>query len=313
MRPSTLDFLDKARMLINKEPDWEDPELINRIWSKDDIAKAFGVPGSKVKLEPKCSNVSPEARRVQTEIYDSIAATSSIIPCSIEEHICNKIDEAVKTAVNKLDYKDYCNHDIELTNKISKENTNMPTKNHQYECPRIHIDGIIPRLELNVELNTNKKEYNTMYSNNRKPKSIYIKPTGIIRRDDTTRVDWEDGTHTVIVRDEKSPELDMFYTFCIAFTKKIMGSTGAIMNAIKANDTDAIEKARAEAIAEANKKAEEEAKKMKEAMEKAEFEAAVQAQMFDHKVREEAIRRIMAKEEKEANKTNKIIDKFLKE
>lgn len=241
---------------------------------------------------------SSDARNLQMELYDTLAGVSSLIPPSLEEKVHEKINEMCK-----------------------KENANMPTKNHEYfmklleeaglkcvgaeynyncdeRATEVKFRGIIPdELRLN---NANKKEYNTMY-NNRKPNRLYIKPTGIIRRDDTTRVDWEDGTHTILVRNETSPELDMFYTFCIAFTKKVMGSTGAIMKTIKEHDTDAIEKARKEAIAKANKEAEEETRKLKEEMEKAEFEARVCEEMLCHKVREEAIRRLMAKGEKELN------------
>lgn len=303
MRASTLDYLDKMRMLVNKEPDWNDPEIIDRVWSKDDFKPKYLCGWEK---RPHSKD-----RNLQMEIYCTLAGVSSLIPPSLSEKINEKINEIVK-----------------------KENTNMPTKNHEYfmklleeaglrnttcevsftpyEDTRIRIDGILPT----VELNTNKKEYNTMYNNKNRSnakKNIYIKPTGIIRRDNTTRVDWEDGTNTIIVLEEGKQDLDMFNTFCIAFTKKIMGSTTAILNTIKNNDTDAIAKARAEAIEKANKEAEEEAKKMKEELEKAQFEAAVKEEMFKNNVREEAIRRLMAKERKEEIKMVKDLCNRLKD
>ena len=288
MRPATLDYLDKMRILANMKPDWNDSEIVNR-WSKGAFKPKYLAEFKKIPRS--------EDRNLQTEIYDTLAGVSSLIPPSLEEKVYEKINEICK-----------------------KENTNMPTKNHEYfmklleenglkavtcsvdwtsyEPVSIHIDGILPT----VELNNNKKEYNTMY-NNRKPKNnshcTYVEPTSIIRRDDTTRVDWEDGTKTVIVLEEGKQDLDMFHTFCIAFTKKVMGSTTAILNAIKNSDTDAIEKTRKEAIEKANREAEEEAKKMKEKADKEAFEAMVREEMLCYKVREEAIRRLMVKERKE--------------
>ena len=151
-----------------------------------------------------------------------------------------------------------------------------------------------------------KKEYNNMYTNTTKDayKPNYRIPTcsGIIRRNDTTRVDWTDGSKTVIVLEEGQKDLDMFHTFCIAFAKKCFGSTTNIMNVIKKCDTDAIEAARKKAVEEANKQAEEETKKLKEEMEKAAFEKAVQEKMFENAVFEEAIRRIQIREERKMNK-----------
>ena len=316
MSPSTFDYLEKMRMLMDKEPDWHNPEIIDRVWSKDDFKpKYLGTWGDYIDAKRELHRLDSYDRL--KDMYSMLATDKTIIDGT------KMASDAIKSIAKSA-----------TSNK--KENINMPTTNHEYyrnlleeaglQCvsadytrnigtcgTEVTIRAFIPD---EIRLNTNKKEYNTMY-NNHKPKSnshcTYVEPTGIIRRDDTTRVDWEDGTHTVLVRNENSPELDMFYTFCIAFTKKVMGSTGAIMKTIREHDTDAIEKARKEAIAKANKDAEEEAKKCEEERKKAEFEAMVREEMLCHEVREEAIRRLMAKERKEEAKTNRVIDKFLEE
>lgn len=127
--------------------------------------------------------------------------------------------------------------------------------------------------------------------------------TGIIQRDRTTIVTWDDNTKTVIVAEEdvKKNDYMMFEAFCIAFTKKMLGSTTKILNTIKENDTDTIEAARKKAIEEANKKAEEEAKAALEKEANDAFEAAVQQKLFEDRVIEEAIRRIQIRNERKTN------------
>lgn len=85
----------------------------------------------------------------------------------------------------------------------------------------------------------------------------------------------------------------LFDAFCIAFTKKMLGSTTKILNTIKENDTDTIKAAR--------KKAEEEAKAALEKEANDTFEAAVQQKMFEKRVIEEAIRRISIREARRVN------------
>lgn len=136
-----------------------------------------------------------------------------------------------------------------------------------------------------------RKEYNTMYKTE-KERNPYPKCTGIIQRGRATIVTWDDDTKTTIVAEEGEEVLDMFHAFCIAFAKKMLGSTTNILKTIEANDTDAINKRK--------KEFEEQIKKnMREANKRAEkiaFERAVQAKMQDERVREEAIRRISEKE-----------------
>ena len=191
-----------------------------------------------------------------------------------------------------------------IKNYIRVESMSMTQSPDEY--PEIEIRGYIPQ---NALCNTMKKEYDKMYKN--APKMP--KPTGIIRRDNTTRVDWDDKTYTIIVLEEGKEDLDMFHTFCIAFTKKMMGSTTNIMKAIEENDTDTINRKRAEAIEKANKEAEEETKKLKAKVEKAAFEDMVKREMLEHKVREEAIRRLMKQEGADIRKTEKITDRFIGE
>lgn len=144
-----------------------------------------------------------------------------------------------------------------------------------------------------------KKEYHKMYKNPAKIPNC----TGIIQRDLSTIVTWDDNTKTVIVAEKGFDENEhmLFDAFCIAFTKKMLGSTTKILNTIKENDTDTIEAARKKAIEEANKKAEEEAKAALEKEANDAFEAAVQQKMFEDRVIEEAIRRIRIRNERKTN------------
>ena len=144
-----------------------------------------------------------------------------------------------------------------------------------------------------------KKEYHKMYKNPAKIPNC----TGIIQRDRATIVTWDDNTKTTIVAEKGFDENEhmLFDAFCIAFTKKMLGSTTKILNTIKENDTDTIEAARKKAIEEANKKAEEEAKAALEKEANDAFEAAVQQKMFEDKVIEEAIRRIRIRNERKTN------------
>lgn len=140
-----------------------------------------------------------------------------------------------------------------------------------------------------------KKEYHKMYKNPAKIPNC----TGIIQRDRATIVTWDDNTKTTIVAEEdvKKNDYMMFEAFCIAFTKKMLGSTTNILKTIEANDTDTINKRKKE-IEEQIKKTMREAN---EQQEKARFEAAVQAKMYEDRVIEEAIRRIRIRNERKTN------------
>ena len=140
-----------------------------------------------------------------------------------------------------------------------------------------------------------KKEYHKMYKNPAKIPNC----TGIIQRDRATIVTWDDNTKTTIVAEEdvKKNDYMMFEAFCIAFTKKMLGSTTNILKTIEANDTDTINKRKKE-FEEQIKKTMREAN---EQQEKARFEAAVQAKMYEDRVIEEAIRRIRIRNERKMN------------
>lgn len=215
------------------------------------------------------------------------------------------------------EYVDYVKHDIELTNAlcnaIKKVNLEEERKNNTMyivdtEYYRKQIENVVK--DASIEIDCHPKYARPLVrikgyavENNKAAfKTGCPQCKGIIRRNNTTRVDWADGTRTVIVLEEGKEDMDMFHTFCIAFTKKMLGSTTAILNTIKECDTDAVEAARKKAIAEANKQAEEEAKAKNELLEKLRFEKAVQEKMFEERVIEEAIRRISIQEERRMNR-----------
>ena len=140
-----------------------------------------------------------------------------------------------------------------------------------------------------------KKEYHKMYKNPAKIPNC----TGIIQRGRATIVTWDDNTKTTIVAEEdvKKNDYMMFEAFCIAFTKKMLGSTTNILKTIEKNDTDTINKRKKE-FEEQIKKTMREAN---EQQEKARFEAAVQAKMYEDRVIEETIRRIQIRNERKTN------------
>lgn len=140
-----------------------------------------------------------------------------------------------------------------------------------------------------------KKEYHKMYKNPAKIPNC----TGIIQRDRATIVTWDDNTKTTVVAEKGFDENEhmLFDAFCIAFTKKMLGSTTNILKTIEKNDTDTINKRKKE-IEEQIKKTMREAN---EQQEKARFEAEVQAKMYEDRVIEEAIRRIQIRNERKTN------------
>lgn len=81
-----------------------------------------------------------------------------------------------------------------------------------------------------------KKEYHKMYKNPAKIPNC----TGIIQRGRATIVTWDDNTKTTIVAEKGFDENEhmLFDAFCIAFTKKMLGSTTNILKTIEKNDTD---------------------------------------------------------------------------
>lgn len=140
-----------------------------------------------------------------------------------------------------------------------------------------------------------KKEYHKMYKNPAKIPNC----TGIIQRDRATIVTWDDNTKTTVVAEKGFDENEhmLFDAFCIAFTKKMLGSTTNILKTIEANDTDTINKRKKEFEKQIKKIMRE----ANEQQEKARFEAAVQEKMYKDRVIKEAIRRIQIRNERKMN------------
>ena len=153
-----------------------------------------------------------------------------------------------------------------------------------------HKDNVPDRLLREAEMiyeKEVKKEKETM-------RTAIPSTVGVVQRKNTTVVNWDDGVKTVVTLKEEDCLDMMFIGFCIAYTKKMLGSTTNILKTIEKNDTDTINKRK--------KEFEEQIKKtMREAndqQEKARFEAAVQAKMYEDRVIEEAIRRIRIRNER---------------
>lgn len=129
------------------------------------------------------------------------------------------------------------------------------------------------------------------------PRAVMPSTVGVVQRKNTTVVNWDDGVKTVVTLKPDECLDMMFIGFCIAYTKRMLGSTTNILKTIEKNDTDTINKRRKE-FEEQIKKTMREAN---EQQEKARFEAAVQAKMYEDRVIEEAIRRIQIRNGRKMN------------
>lgn len=154
------------------------------------------------------------------------------------------------------------------------------------ECEDDVSDRVLKEAEMIYEKEL-KKEKETM-------RTAIPSTVGVVQRKNTTVVNWDDGVKTVVTLKEEDCLDMMFIGFCIAYTKKMLGSTTNILKTIEANDTDTINKRKKE-FEEQIKKTMREAN---EQQEKARFEAAVQAKMYEDRVIEEAIRRIQIHNER---------------
>lgn len=103
------------------------------------------------------------------------------------------------------------------------------------ECEDDVSDRVLKEAEMIYEKEL-KKEYHKMHKNPAKIPNC----TGIIQRDRATIVTWDDNTKTTIVAEKGFDENEhmLFDAFCIAFTKKMLGSTTNILKTIEKNDTD---------------------------------------------------------------------------
>ena len=117
----------------------------------------------------------------------------------------------------------------------------------------------------------------------------------IQRRGRCTIVKWQDGTETKVVLEEGKPDTGIFGAYCIALAKKCAGSTEKLLRTIDDHDERVI---KCRYLASAQKMRE---KRLKKAAEnrKRKWEEDVAAAMYDSRVRDEAIKRLWAKEEKE--------------
>lgn len=117
----------------------------------------------------------------------------------------------------------------------------------------------------------------------------------IQRRGRCTIVKWQDGTETKVVLEEGKPDTGIFGAYCIALAKKCAGSTEKLLRTIDEHDERVMKchyLARVQELREKRLKKEAEERKLK-------WENDVAAAMYDSRVRDEAIKRLWAKEEKE--------------
>lgn len=117
----------------------------------------------------------------------------------------------------------------------------------------------------------------------------------IQRRGHCTIVKWQDGTETKVVLEEGKPDTGIFGAYCIALAKKCAGSTEKLLRTIDEHDERAMKCRHLALIQELREK------QLKRAAEerKIKWENDVAAAMYDSRVRDEAIKRLWAKEEKE--------------
>lgn len=117
----------------------------------------------------------------------------------------------------------------------------------------------------------------------------------IQRRGRCTIVKWEDGTQTKVVLEEGKPDTGIFGAYCIALAKKCAGSTEKLLRTIDDHDERAMKcrhQARVQELREEHLKNVAKARKDN-------WERDVAAAMYDSRVRDEAIKRLWAMEEKE--------------
>lgn len=117
----------------------------------------------------------------------------------------------------------------------------------------------------------------------------------IQRRGRCTIVKWQDGTETKVVLEEGKPDTGIFGAYCIALSKKCAGSTEKLLRTIDEHDERVMKCRYLASVQEVREK------RIKKAAEerKRKWEEDVAAAMYDSRVRDEAIKRLWAKEEKE--------------
>ena len=81
--------------------------------------------------------------------------------------------------------------------------------------------------------------YEEMVKKEKKTMRTAIPSTvGVVQRKNTTVVNWDDGVKTVVtLKPDDCPD-KMFVGFCIAYTKRMLGSTTKLLETIERCDTD---------------------------------------------------------------------------
>lgn len=98
------------------------------------------------------------------------------------------------------------------------------------ECEDDVPDRILREAEAIYEKEV-KKEEETM-------RTAIPSTIGVVQRKNTTVVNWEDGVKTVVtLKPDDCPD-KMFVGFCIAYTKRMLGSTTKLLETIERCDTD---------------------------------------------------------------------------
>lgn len=117
----------------------------------------------------------------------------------------------------------------------------------------------------------------------------------IQRRGRCTIVKWEDGTETKVVLEEGKPDTGIFGAYCIALAKKCAGSTDKLLRTIDDHDERVL---KCRHLAKMQELREKRLKRLARER-KLKWENDVAAAMYDSRVRDEAIKRLWAKEKKE--------------
>lgn len=83
------------------------------------------------------------------------------------------------------------------------------------------------------------REAETIYEEMvKKGRAVMPSTVGVVQRKNTTVVNWDDGVKTVVtLKPDDCPD-KMFVGFCIAYTKRMLGSTTKLLETIERCDTD---------------------------------------------------------------------------
>lgn len=162
-------------------------------------------------------------------------------------------------------------------------------------CARLIMNGVLVETtttELPKEID---REYEKEGKESMNTKQMIPEVRLIQRRGRCTIVKWQDGTETKVVLEEGKPDTGIFGAYCIALAKKCAGSTEKLLRTIDEHDERVIKCRYLASVQEVREK------RLKKAAEnrKLKWENDVAAAMYDSRVRDEAIKRLWAKEEKE--------------